>query len=346
MLPDPDTIVASIHSALLRPIDPKRTREVAFFGGNFLGLPRRVIRSYLDVIAPFRERGQIHRIRCSTRPDTVCPETLELAGGLGMTTVELGVQSMHDAVLEASLRGHGVRETQRAVACLREKGMAVGLQLMVGLPGDTVDKCLESAEKAVSLRPDFVRIYPTLVLEGTELAVRYRSGGYRPMSLADAVSTVANMVDVFIRNGIPVIRVGLQSSKELESKDGILAGPYHPAFGHLVETRRYRDRVVSALDALEFRASAIQIHVSPRDIPKMRGDRNETLRFLSKRYWFASISVVGDAALGKDQFLIESIERKSSRRLSGEWVRPIVSDGDDPAKGFPCSTGSSFTGSS
>lgn len=308
MLPDPDTIGASIQAALLRPIDPKRTREVAFFGGNFLGLPRPVIRSYLDVIATFRKSGQIQRIRCSTRPDTVCPETLDLAGGLGMTTVELGVQSMHDAVLRASLRGHGVQETRHAVVSLREKGISVGLQLMVGLPEDTVDNCLESAEKAASLRPDFVRIYPTLVLEGTELAIRYRTGGYRPMSLEDAVSVVARMVDIFLRNGIPVIRVGLQASKELESNDGILAGPYHPAFGHLVETRRYRERVVSALDALEFRMSKIQIRVFPRDIPKIRGDRNETLCFLSKRYALSSISVAGDAALGKDQFLIESIE--------------------------------------
>lgn len=307
MLPDPETIKASIQAALLRPIDPKRSREIAFFGGNFLGLPRRVIRSYLDVIAAFRERGQIQRIRCSTRPDTVCPETIDLAGGLGMTTVELGAQSMHDAVLAASLRGHGVRETQRAVALLRENGMSVGLQLMVGLPEDTVDNCLKSAEKAASLRPDFVRIYPTLVLEGTELAVRYRSGDYRPMFLEEAVSTVASMVDIFDRHGISVIRVGLQSSKALERDDGILAGPYHPAFGHLVESRRYRNRVVSALDALEFKASAVLIRVFPRDIPKMRGDHNDTLRFLTKRYSLTSISVVGDAALGKDQFLIESV---------------------------------------
>lgn len=308
MLPDPDEVAASIQSALLRPIDPKRTREVAFFGGNFLGLSRRILCSYLDRIASFRERGLIQDIRCSTRPDTICCETLDLVSRLGMTTVELGVQSMHDDVLDASLRGHSVNDAEHAVSLLKKSGMRVGLQLMVGLPEDTPEKCLESAEKAALLGPDFIRIYPALVLEGTELAVRYQTGCYRPMSLEDAVATVAKMVDIFSRKGIPVIRVGLQASKELERNDGILAGPYHPAFGHLVEARRYRDRIVAALDTMKCQTRQIHIRVFPRDIPKMRGDRNETLRFLTKRYSLASISIAGDAALGKEQFLIESIK--------------------------------------
>jgi len=304
-LPTADEVHDSIETALRRPIDPVRKREIAFFGGNFFGLPEETLRSYLDAVSPFREEGLIQGIRCSTRPDSVSDAILEWTKAAGLSTVELGSQSMNDTVLEASSRGHRVSDTIEAVERLKRFGMAVGLQLMVGLPGDSPDIALQSAQIAASLKPDVVRIYPTVVLSGTPLAEQYMRGEYRPMTLEDAVSAVADMTEVFRLAHIPVIRIGLQASEAMTAPGAILAGPWHPAFGHLVASRMFRNRLTAELDSQRFTGDVLAVAVHPRDISRMRGDRNENLRFWMDRYGLKRIVVRADARIERNGFAIE-----------------------------------------
>lgn len=304
-LPTTDELQSSLEAALSRPIDPVRKREVAFFGGNFFALPEETLRSYLDVVSPFRKEGLIQAVRCSSRPDSLSDPILEWTKASGLSTVELGAQSMNDAVLEASCRGHRVSDSFDAVERLKRFGMAVGLQLMVGLPGDSPDIALQSAQIAASLQPDVVRIYPTLVLSGTPLAEQYTRGEYRPMTLEAAVSAVAEMTAVFQQAHIPVIRIGLQASESMTAPGAILAGPWHPAFGHLVASRMFRNRMTAALDRRRFTGGVLAVRVHPRDISRMRGDRNENIRFWMDRYGLRHITVRADACIERNGFSIE-----------------------------------------
>ncbi len=306
-LPTAGELNASLEAALSRPIDPERKREVAFFGGNFFGLPTEILRSFLDVVSAFRTAGRIQAIRCSTRPDTVSDAILSWTKALGLSTVELGAQSMNDAVLDASHRGHRVSHTIEAVERLKRFGVAVGLQLMVGLPEDSPEIALQSANIAASLKPDVVRIYPTVVLSGTPLADRYIRGEYRPMALEEAVSAVADMMVVFQQAHIPVIRIGLQASETMTAEGAILAGPWHPAFGHLVASRMFRNRLMEELDRRRVWGGHLSIVVHPRDISRMRGDRNENLRFLAHRYGLTDITVRGDIRIERNSFDIKPI---------------------------------------
>jgi histone acetyltransferase (RNA polymerase elongator complex component) len=152
--------------------------------------------------------GEVSGIRVSTRPDAIDLRTVTFLKGMGVAIVELGVQSMADDVLQLSGRGHGSNEVRKAVSCLRDAGLAVGLQLMPGLPGDTPGKALESLHVLLELKPDFLRIYPTLVIAGTELEKLYEDGSYQPMTLVDAVNLCKVMLHEAAVSGVPVIRMG------------------------------------------------------------------------------------------------------------------------------------------
>lgn len=208
-------------------------REVAFYGGSFTGLPMEAQLRYLESVSPYISSGRIDGVRVSTRPDYITGEKVRLLKLHGVEVVELGVQSMSDDVLALSGRGHTSEDTRTAFGLLKGEGLTVGVQVMPGLPGDTADTAAFSARELVSLEADFSRIYPTLVLKGTVLHRMYLEGAYTPWSLDEMVSAVSKIYAVFISSGVPVIRVGLQPTKELE--DRLVAGPYHPSFRQLVE---------------------------------------------------------------------------------------------------------------
>ena len=184
---------------------------MSFYGGNFLGLESPKILSLLAEADRFARSGAVDSIRFSTRPDTITPERLDLVSGFPVATVEIGAQSMDDGVLAQSRRGHSAEDTRTAVRRLKARGLEVGLQMMVGLPGDTPEKALETAREIAALSPDFVRIYPTLVLKNSRLATWYHQGRYAPLSLDAAVSDVADFYAFFSLRRIPVIRMGLQA---------------------------------------------------------------------------------------------------------------------------------------
>jgi histone acetyltransferase (RNA polymerase elongator complex component) len=210
--------------------------QVAFYGGTFTGMPAREQRRLLAMAAPFLRQGEIDGIRLSTRPDEIDPAAVELLREFGVTTVEVGAQSLDDAVLERSGRGHTAADAVRAMTLLRESGFETGIHLMAGLPGDSPERFLATVDGTVSLRPDFVRIHPLLVLKDTPLAGEFHRGTYRPLALSGAVSLCKNALKTLEAAGIPVIRLGLQTTRRMEEPGAVVAGPFHPAFRSLVES--------------------------------------------------------------------------------------------------------------
>ena len=278
--------------------------QIAFFGGNFLGLNSEEIISLLEVAADFVGDGQVDGIRFSTRPDTISERSLDMIEDYPVSTVELGVQSMNDRVLAMAGRGHSALDTVRAVERLNNRHLSIGLQMMVGLPGDDDAGTLATAQKIIGLGPDFVRIYPTLVVANSRLAEWYKRGDYAPLSLGEGVSLVKKIYLRFKKAGINVIRMGLQASEDLEDGTTVLAGPHHPAFGHLVHSEIFLDMAISAIESAKVFKDSLTIFVNPRCISKMRGLRNSNIRRLKERFHLHSIAVVPDTSIGAEEMML------------------------------------------
>jgi histone acetyltransferase (RNA polymerase elongator complex component) len=276
--------------------------QLAFYGGNFLGLPAGDVRALLEMATEYINSRRINGIRFSTRPDTIDPERMDLIRNYPIDVVELGVQSMDDTVLALSRRGHTAGDSETAVALLKAQGFQIGLQLMIGLPGDDEDRSMETAQRVAALSPDFVRIYPAVVLKGSPLAQSFEHGNYTPWSLSRSVSTVKRMLLLFQKKKIRVIRMGLQATTELDNKDVILAGPYHPAFGHLVWSEVYFDRAVAAITAAgmaekQMQGRSVEIRISPRCVPCMRGYKNSNIHMLREMFALADVAVIPDPSM-------------------------------------------------
>jgi histone acetyltransferase (RNA polymerase elongator complex component) len=213
----------------------KGEKEIAFYGGSFTALPEEVQLKYLKAAFSYVSGALVDSVRVSTRPDSVTPANIEYLKSYGVGTVELGAQSMSDEVLRASGRGHTARSTADAVRLLKDSGLRVGLQFMPGLPGDDKGTILRTTEEIIALQPDFVRVYPTLVLKNTPLHRMYLSESYRPWTLEDMVEVCSMVYTLLMDAGVPVIRMGLQPTADLERS--LVAGPYHPSFRQLVEGR-------------------------------------------------------------------------------------------------------------
>jgi histone acetyltransferase (RNA polymerase elongator complex component) len=242
---EPEEIVRKIELNLST-IDIERSEiEVAYFGGSFTCIDPEQQKKYLDIVQPFIAQGRIKSIRLSTRPDFITEEILDLLKTRQVETIELGVQSMDEDVLQSSGRGHTATDVLKASGLIKTYGFKLGLQMMVGLPGDTAEKSLYTAQRIVDINPDCVRIYPTLVVKNTELENRYNNGTYKALTLEQAVDWVAPVLRLFIQNNINVIRVGLHPSEGLESGEKLVAGPYHPSFKQIVMTRLWYEQFVN-----------------------------------------------------------------------------------------------------
>jgi histone acetyltransferase (RNA polymerase elongator complex component) len=279
--------------------------QIAFFGGNFLGLKTEEIKSLLDSAVEFVSDGQVDGIRFSTRPDTINERCLEMIKDYPVSTVELGVQSMDDQVLVLAGRGHSASDTIHAVEQLKERNFSIGLQMMVGLPGDHETGALTSAQKIIDLGPDFVRIYPTVVIANSRLTGWYKSGDYAPLSLEEGVTLVKKIYLKFKTAGIDVIRMGLQASEDLEAGTTVLAGPYHPAFGHMVHSEIFWDMAVSAIESARSLKETLTIFVNPRSISRMQGLNNSNIKRLQSRFQLTSLAVKPDASIPEDSLMIQ-----------------------------------------
>ena len=302
---EPDEVRHQIKKFLGYKKETRTSVQIAFFGGNFLGLTPEEIKSLLELAGEFVSRGLVDGIRFSTRPDTIDASRLDILANYPVSMVELGVQSMDDRVLAQSGRGHTASDTIRAVTSLKKRPLAVGLQMMVGLPGDSETQSLASARKIADLHPDCVRIYPTVVVANSRLAQWYQQGEYQPLSLEDAVTQVKKVCLLFQHEGINVIRMGLQATKDLAEGSTVLAGPHHPAFGHLVYSEIFNDTALAAIESVGFRKDSLSIYVNPRNISKMRGLNNSNIKKLKKQFRFDSVNVRPDNSLGDDEVRIQ-----------------------------------------
>lgn len=296
----------AIHQIVTQYLQYKGTRkqvELAFFGGNFLGLPYETILQLLDLVQPYIYTKKIDGIRFSTRPDTICQQTLDLLKSYPVSAIELGVQSMNDDVLLKSKRGHTSKDTIDAIYLLKEYSFKIGVQVMVGLPGDHEDSLLESTKKVVQLSPDFARIYPLMVLKGSLMEHWYSQGRYHPLGLEESIRLVKGMVQMFKAAKIDVIRIGLQASDMMEDESMVLAGPWHPAFGHLVFSALFYDRVCNKIDQSPdlLKSEKLVVTVHPRSVSQLRGDKNINLKKLGERYPSLKFSIRPDATMIAEQ---------------------------------------------
>jgi len=284
--------------------------ELAFFGGNFLGLGRETLLGLLDYTKPYILEDKIDGIRFSTRPDTITEETLRLIAPYPISTVEIGVQSMNDDVLNASGRGHKSCDTLNALGLLRQIPVKIGVQVMLGLPKDSETSVLESTRKIAGLSPDFARIYPLMVLKGSLMEKWYAEGRYQPLNLSEAVRLTKEMYRIFRTSGVNVVRMGLQASEMMEDPSMALAGPWHPAFGHLVLSGILYDTICERLNQCPdlFSSNTVKLVVHPRSVSRLRGEKNSNMKKLSITYPNHRFMICMDETLGMDEIEVSGYD--------------------------------------
>ncbi len=278
--------------------EPGDFLEVGFFGGSFTGIPKDEQEALLQVAKKALDAGKIDAIRLSTRPDYINETVIERLLRFGVHLVELGAQSMEDRVLKNSHRGHTKEDTVKAAHLLQKAGIQVGVQMMLGLPGDRVETMLNTADELISLNPVCVRIYPTLVISGTGLDALYKKGAYRPLTLDDAVKTCARLYKKFTLAGVCVIRMGLLDM----APDDIVAGPFHPAFGELVKSEIFYDELLQALQKTS--NNHIKICIHPKDVSSAIGQKKSNLHRLQKELSPKTIEFAEDKTIERGKFFI------------------------------------------
>lgn len=214
--------------------------EVAFYGGSFTAIDMDIQSALLEIPYKYKTNGIIDAIRMSTRPDAIDNIILDNLKKYSVDTIELGVQSLDEVVLNASERGHTAQEVYKASELIKSYGFNLGLQMMIGLPEDSFEKSLYTCREFIKLNPYNVRIYPTLVIKGTFLEKQYLKGDYQPLTIDEAVAQSSILLMLFYLNAINVIRVGLQPTENIQMGKDVVAGPFHPSFRQLVESNIYR----------------------------------------------------------------------------------------------------------
>lgn len=275
-----EDIISTIEAHLVTLPKENCYIEAAFFGGSFTGISGEKQEEFLGVASKYISDGKINGIRVSTRPDYISQEILDRLVKYGVTTIELGVQSMDDEVLIKANRGHTSYDVEKAVALIREYPIKLGLQMMTGLPGDTDGKSIKTCEKIIALKPDFVRIYPTLVVKGTHLEDLYNRGEYIPYSVDEAVNLCKKLLVKFQDNGIKVIRVSLVTTDEISRDGAVVSGPFHECFRELVEGEIYFDKLCRLL---EEKRNEVFL-VNPKEVSKAVGNRRKNIKRIEEKY--------------------------------------------------------------
>ena len=299
----PEIVKKTIEHWLHRPRKEKKQRvQVAFYGGSFTGLPQQIQRELLESVRSYIEDGEVDCIRISTRPDYVDDRIADLLKEYSVAIVELGIQSLNQDVLEASIRGHSVQQSEDALKLLKGRGFTVGAQLMCGLPGDNSSRVMATARRIAELEPDFVRIYPALVIKGSGLEKIYREGKYQPLSLARAVALSCKMKAIFDDHNIKVVRMGLQPSDELADK--VLAGPYHPAFGELVIGRNLFKKTRKILHE-KGNMQQKMLRLAAADESAFRGPDNASIKRLAALGLLENVELIFDKDQARQTVLVD-----------------------------------------
>ncbi len=271
-------------------------KEIAFFGGSFTGIDRDLMVRLLDVAQKYVNEGKVSAIRMSTRPDYINEEILDILSNYKISCVELGIQSVNDDVLSLLKRGHTKAQTENAIMLLNMRKIPFVGQMMIGLPGSTLQDEIDCANFICEQGACGARIYPTLVFKQTELAQMYEKNQYSSLSLDDAVSRSAKVLKVFIENNIPCLRIGLCESENLHSENTYIAGPNHPSIGEMVKSKLYLDIVLRVIDENNFSKNIIII--CPKGaISQIIGNKQKNILYLKEKYGFEHIKVKEDNLL-------------------------------------------------
>ncbi len=253
-------------------IDKDALVEIAFFGGSFTAIDEDIQKSLLSVAKEYVDKGLVQDIRMSTRPDCINQEILDNVKSYGASIIELGVQSLDEDVLKASVRGHHAPEVFTSAKLIKENNIKLGLQQMVGLPTDTEEKCIKTAREFIKLQPDCVRVYPTLVVKETGLENLLNRRQYNPFTLEESVKIVKKLLALYYVNNINVIRVGLQATEEIQLGKSIVDGPYHPAFRELVEGEMIKDYLENLIIEYKVKNNII-VKTNKKNVSKIIGNK-------------------------------------------------------------------------
>ena len=274
--------------------------EVSFFGGTFTAIKTEKQIELLTVAKKFKDNNKIKFIRLSTRPDYINDSVLNNLKKYSVDIIELGVQSMDTQVLLKSGRGHTARDVESASILIKKYGFTLGHQIMIGLPGDNIDKDIETAKKSIALKPDICRIYPALVIKDTQMEKMYKGQKFKPYSLSEAVNISKIIYIMMIVNQINVIRIGLQPTEEISEGNDLVAGPFHPAFRELVEGSIYNDLVheviTNNLKKPSF-ANKVIVKINPKDISKLYANGKSFFNDMKKQIKTISIEVCQDITI-------------------------------------------------
>lgn len=285
--PSADDVRAAVETALRK---KNYDYEIAFFGGSFTAIDREYMLSLLKAAYDYVKDGRVNGIRISTRPDCIDEEVLDILKKYGVTSIELGAQSMDDEVLRANFRGHTAEDVENASRLIKSYGFELGLQMMTGLYLDTDEKAIETAKKLIALSPDTIRIYPTVVLKNTYLAKLYEDELYKPQTVDDAANLCTKIVPMFEKAGIRVIRLGLHSSPEL--KKNMIAGAFHDSFGEIVKSRYMLNKI------LKYPPADYEIVVNSKSVSQLKGQQKRNIYFLMEEGYNIKVTVNDKVAAG------------------------------------------------
>ena len=278
---------------VLGTVDSNDECEIAFFGGSFTGIDRSLMVRLLNIAQKYVDIGKIIGIRMSTRPDYINKEIIEILKRYRINCVELGIQSMNDEVLKFLKRGHTVDDTIKAVELLKEAEIPFVGQMMVGLPNATPEDEIHCADMICSLGAYASRIYPTLVFNNTELKDITVDGGYIPLTVEEAVIRSRDVLDVFVKNGIECIRIGLCESDNLHSDDTFYAGPNHPSIGEMVKSALYLKIIENKLVSTNV-VDSLVVKCSKGATSQVVGNKKSNINYLKSKYGFKKIQIVED----------------------------------------------------
>lgn len=304
--------------------------ELAFYGGSFTAIDRDLQFKLLKRALEEKNKGNIDKIRLSTRPDAINAEIIDYLKAFSVDIIELGVQSMDEEVLVLSKRGHDVKSVSQAVSLIKEGGFTLGLQQMVGLPGDNEFKSLRTSYDIISLRPDFVRIYPTLIIKNTELEEMFRDGKYLPLSLEEAINIICKLIMLYEYNKINIARVGLQSTKDLQLGKDVVAGPIHDSFRELCESEKLF-KVIS-INGFEL-GNSIELKSSNRNRSLLVGHKGINKQKLCDFFKTDVLKFYGNSNLSEGVLIIRDDKREYILYIQDE-IRKIVEGWDNALKKY------------
>lgn len=287
-------------TALLSLKEKSCKTEIAFFGGSFTAINREYMLSLLKTTSTFVGESMFSGIRISTRPDAIDEEVLTILKQYQVTAIELGAQSMCDTVLSLNFRGHTADCVRKASKLIQSYNFNLGLQMMIGLYGDTEQNILDTADQIIELQPKTVRIYPTIVIADTHLEELYKNHQYTPYTLDQAVEIASKVYQKFINTDIAVIRLGLHASQTLEQD--MITGPYHPAFKELCESKIVLETVLNFLQKNQIPKGAIQLCVNPKSVSIFIGQKKSNIYYLKEKGYV--ITIIQDITITRYDFVV------------------------------------------